>query len=115
MAEVQYMGHTQQHDGETISYTIDVSNFDTPANTLSHEVLLFKDDADAAVTEDNTTDVTATIIPSGSPAAATTNITTAPLTAMTIGQSYRVYTIFKDNSSNGPFRRYFVVECVGES
>ena len=59
---------------------------------------------------DNDTDVTSTVMPSGSHSDSGDVITLKPLTALTIGHSYRVEVQFTAGSST--YECYMIVKCT---
>lgn len=93
----------EQSSGESISYTVDTDNYPpTGVGTPSTASALVFDVSDNS-------NVTSTVMPSGSVSIATTIITLKPLTALTAGKTYRVEVTF--TKATNVFRPYMHVRC----
>jgi len=94
-------GKQVQGADETITYSLDTTNVGGTPSVSG--VVVWK--------ESTATDVTATVMPSGSHSVASNVITLKPLTALTAGQSYRVEVKF--TSAGNTLEHFFRVYCDG--
>jgi len=93
-------GRLYQGTAERIAYAIDTSNVATSPSSPSA----------TAYDEQDETDVTTTVFPTGSPSASGNVITLTLLRELTIGHTYRIEVSF--NSGANVYEFYFIVECV---
>jgi len=94
-------GIRRQTSDETLVYSVTTTNW---ASTPVVGTVTVYDESD------NDTDVTSTVMPSGSHSNSGDVITLKPLTALTIDHSYRVEVQFTVGSSTYEF--YFRVKCI---
>ncbi len=97
-------GTIEQSSGESIKYTVDTDDY--PPKTIVVPTI-----ASALVFDVSTnSDVTSTVMPAGTVTIATTIITLKPLTALTLGITYRVEVTF--TKATNIFVPYFHVRCT---
>lgn len=94
-------GRQTQGADETIVYTLDTTNVGGSPSVSA--VVVWR--------ESDSTDVTATVMPSGSHSVNGAVITLKPLTALTVGETYRVEVKF--TSAGNTLEHYFRVYCDG--
>lgn len=88
-----------QGEDETIVYSLSTTNVGGSPSSVS--VVVKK--------ESDNSNVTATVMPSGSHSVASDVITLKPLTALTVGEVYRVEVAFTSAGNN--LEHYFRVKC----
>jgi|TARA_Y100000310_G_scaffold345771_1_gene469641 hypothetical protein len=92
----------RQAPSEKIEYTLALAPW---VSTISGTPTVLK----AVDIEDPDTDVSATIVTSGSLTVATTNITLQLIKSLTLGKTYRIHVNFTDGTST--FEAIFLIEC----
>ena len=92
-----------QTSEESISYAIDTDNY-PPSGVGAPTV----ESATVFDVSDNS-NVTSTVMPAGSTSSSTTDITLKPLTALTVGKTYRIQVKF--TKASNIFEPYFQVRC----